>query len=117
MVNLMFESGAPEMIRIHNSEQEKHPAEEIAFKHARNPHAPCFIPAPVRKRPDFVPPSIRPDESWCYGCRMYHPVSQFHKDRTRPSGLKNACTAYRAAERKMGPRKLDPDWTWHRTPR
>ena len=114
MIDKRFVAGPPEMIRIHDNERLKHPAEFEGNLRGYNPDAPRFTPAPARKRPDFVPPSVRPDEAWCSGCRQYHPANCFHKDRSRPNGLKAWCIEYRAVQRKLGPDKKDVAWNWYR---
>jgi hypothetical protein len=97
-----FVKGAPDMILLHEEPQIQRPAEEHAMDHGYNPGADQFLPLPKRRTKEYVPYSVRPDEAWCTGCRVYHHVDCFHKNRRNRNGLQDCCINYRAAMRKWG---------------
>lgn len=109
--------GPADMILLHEKPQEKYPTEVTTCLHGRDPNALKFQPAPKRRAKDFIPPSVRPDEAWCTGCRQYHHVSKFHKDRSRGRGLQYNCIDFRAAQRIAGPHKKQVSEHWYRSPR
>lgn len=107
--------GPAQMMRINVNPRIQYLTEFEAAMHIYNPSDPRFVPAPVSKQKKVVPPSMRPDQFWCTGCRDWHPAECFHKDSTRPSGLQSYCIDYRAAYRKVNPAKKQVSWHWHRT--
>lgn len=112
-----FVQGSPDMILLHERPQVKYPTEIAACDLAFDPNNLKYAPTPKRRAPDYVPPSIRPDEAWCSGCRQWHMASEFHKDRSRPNGLKAWCIEYRAVQRKLSTHKKQVSDYWYRAPR
>jgi hypothetical protein len=111
-----FEAGNPEKLLLHGRSVTMHPPEVLAFEHGRNPDSIKFLPTPKRRAKDYIPVSIRPDEAWCTGCRQYHHVDKFHKDKSRGRrGLQYNCIDYRAAQRIVGPRKKEVSEHWYRS--
>jgi hypothetical protein len=91
MIDHRFKYGAPEMILLHDNPQIKYVAEVLACQQGYNPNDAKFIPAPVR-----------PFQVWCPGCFKSKDPTQFHSDRTRPTGRQVYCIACKKIRRKAG---------------
>lgn len=53
----------------------------------------------TRIGPDDRDPNSSVKVRYCAGCFMFHPVRCFHRDRTRKSGYRYVCKAFRSETR------------------